>query len=90
MVDEYEVDIDKAMERITTVEEWGQQPEIRKHLVPARLESTNSLMGLILTGTRAGAFPNTKEFNQLLMDKLTIAFDLGYFAHYAHDMRTKH
>lgn len=82
MVREFEVDIDKAMEMIDTVKQWGERSEIKKDLAPARVNATNSLVGLILTGTETGSFPNTPEFNQLLLDKLAIAFDIGYYAHY--------
>lgn len=82
MKNEYKVDLNNALERLETVDKWGQQPEISKDLVPARAKAANSLLGLILTGTQAGFFPNTEAFNQLLMDKLTTAFDMGYYAHY--------
>ena len=77
----FKVDIDKAADLIDIVKKWGERPEIKKDLIPARENATNSLMGLILTGTAAGYFPNIPEFNQLLLDKLAIAFDMGYYAH---------
>ena len=80
MTQEFEVDIDKALDMIGVVKKWGERPEIKNDLAPARVNATNSLMGLILTGTQTGDFPNIPEFNQLLLDKLAIAFDMGYYA----------
>ena len=80
MSKEFEVDIDKALDMVDIVQKWGERPDIKKDLAPARINAVNSLMGLILTGTQAGYFPNTPEINQLLLDKLAIAFDMGYYA----------
>jgi hypothetical protein len=76
-----EVDIDLALLMIDTVKKWGQRPEIKDKLLLARRKATNSLMGLILTGVKTGDFPNIPEHNQLLLDKLAIAFEMGYYAH---------
>jgi len=78
---DFEVDVDKARDIIDTIQNWGERPEIKKDLAPARVAAHNSLMALILTGTVTGCFPNIPEFNQLLLDKLAIAFDMGYYAH---------
>lgn len=76
----YEVDIDRAQEILDLVQKWGDRPEIKKDLVPARMDAYNSFVAMILTGTVAGIFPNTPEFNRQLLDKLAIAFDCGYYA----------
>jgi hypothetical protein len=81
MTHEFKVDISKALAMIDIVKHWGEWPEIKKDLAPARKGAVNSLMALILTGTQVGAFPNNPEFNQLLLDKLAIAFDMGYYSH---------
>ena len=80
MSKEFKVDIDKALDMVDIVKKWGERPDIKKDLSPARINAVNSLMGLILTGTQAGIFPNIPEFNQLLLDKLAIAFDMGYYS----------
>jgi hypothetical protein len=77
----YGVNIDLALDMIKIVQEWGERPEIKDDLVHERKLAGNSLMALILTGVKIGMFPNIPEHNQLLLDKLAIAFDLGYYAH---------
>jgi hypothetical protein len=80
MSKDIEVDIDKALDMIDTVKNWGERPEIKKDLAPARVSAVNSLMGLIVTGVATGLFQNNAESNQVILEKLAIAFDMGYYA----------
>jgi hypothetical protein len=81
MVD-YIVDTEKAIAMNKELDAWGKQPEIAKDLVPAREDATNLLMSLVLTGIEVGLFRNNEFSNQVLLYKLSIAFDMGYYAHH--------
>lgn len=75
-----EVNIEHALSMINIVQEWGNRPENKCKLSQATTAATNSLMALILTGVQAGYLPNLPKNNQLLFDKLMIAFQMGYYS----------
>lgn len=77
---EREIDINAAQNMIEIVKKWGERPEVREKLAKATHNANNSLMGLVLTGVAVGTFPNTPESNQFILDKLRIAFQMGYYA----------
>jgi len=76
---EREVDIEAAQKMLETVKQWGLRPEVRDKVAKATDAAENSLLGLVLTGVEAGYWPNTPESNQFLLDKLRIAFQMGYY-----------
>lgn len=59
---------------------WGFQPEVKDKLARATAAAENSLLGLVLTGVEVGYWSNTPESNQFLLDKLRIAFQMGYYS----------
>jgi len=77
---ELKVDIEAAQEMLDIVRKWGFQPEVRDKLAKATAAAENSLLGLVLTGVEVGYWPNTSESNQFLLDKLRIAFQMGYYS----------
>jgi len=77
---ERKVDIDAAQNMLEIVKEWGFRPEVKDKLAKATAEAENFLLGLVLTGMEVGYWPNTPESNQFLLDKLRIAFQMGYYA----------
>lgn len=79
-VAECKVDIEAAQEMLETVKLWGFQPEVKDKLAKATEAAENSLLGLIVTGVKVGYWSNTPESNQFLLDKLRIAFQMGYYS----------
>lgn len=77
---ERKVDIDAAQNMLDTVKQWGFQPGVKEKLAQATDAAENSLLGLVLTGVEVGYWPNTPESNQFLLDKLRIAFQMGYYS----------
>jgi len=77
---ERKVDIDAARRMLDVVKQWGFRPEVKEELARATYAAENSLLGLVLTGVEVGLWPNTPESNQFLLDKLRIAFQMGYYA----------
>ena len=78
---ECKVDIEAAQEMLETVNLWGLQPEVKDKLAKATAAAENSLLGLVLTGVEVNYWSNTPESNQFLLDKLRIAFQMGYYSH---------
>jgi len=79
-MEELKVDIEASLEMLDIVERWGSQPEVRDKLAKATAFAENSLLGLVLTGVKVGYWPNTSESNQSLLNKLRIAFQMGYYS----------
>ena len=77
---ERNVDIEAAQNMLDVVKEWGFRPEVKEELARATATAENSLLALVLTGVEAGLWPNTPESNQFLLDKLRIAFQMGYYS----------
>jgi len=77
---EQRVNIEAAQEMLDIVNLWGSRPEIRDKLFKATAGAENSLLALVLTGVELGYWPNTPEANQFLLDKLRIAFQMGYYS----------
>lgn len=77
---EREIDIDAAQDMLDIVKQWGFRPEVKEKLAEATAAAENSLLGLVLTGVEVGYWPNTPESNQFLLDKLRIAFQMGYYS----------
>jgi len=75
-----EVNIEAAQEMLGIVRLWGFQPEVKDKLARATAAAENSLLGLVLTGVEVGYWSNTPESNQFLLDKLRIAFQMGYYS----------
>lgn len=78
---ERKVDIDKAQEFLSVLEEWGRRPEIKPSLSAAHFSAENSLLALVLTGVASGLVPDGPEVNQFILDKLRITFEMGYYYH---------
>ena len=77
---EREVDTEAAQQILQTVNLWRLRPEVRDKLAKATDAAENSLLGLVLTGVTLGYWPNIPEANQYLLDKLRIAFQMGYYS----------
>jgi len=77
---ERKVDIEAAQNMLDTVKRWGFRPEVKDKLAEATAAAENSLLGLVLTGMEVGYWSNTPESNQFLLDKLRIAFQMGYYS----------
>lgn len=77
---EFEVDIEAAQEMLETVKLWGFRPEVKDKLAKATEAAENSLLGLVLTGVKVGYWANTPKSNQFLLDKVRIAFQMGYYS----------
>jgi hypothetical protein len=80
MFREFIVDIDKAKTTLDEVYEWGSSPEHLGPVSKAKEEYNNSLMALVLTGSASGLLDNNVAVNQFVLDKLRIAFEMGYRA----------
>jgi len=78
-MNQHEVDIDAAQKMLEAVKEWLLQPEVQGKVTKATDDAENALLGMVLTGTLKGYWPDTPESNQFLLDKLRIAFQMGYY-----------
>jgi len=78
---ERKVNIDQAQKMLSIVQEWGQSPEIKADLGQAHARAENSLLALVLTGVASGLLPDKPLVNQIVLDKLRIAFEVGYYCH---------
>jgi len=82
-----EIDIDAAQAMLEAVKEWLLQPEVQGKVTKATDDAENALLGMVLTGTLKGYWPNTPEANQFLLDKLRIAFQMGCYFSAGHQPR---
>lgn len=77
---ERDVNIEASQDMLDVVKKWGLRSEVKEELSKATAAAENSLLALVLTGVAVGLWPNTPESNQFLLDKLRIAFQMGYYS----------